>query len=80
MQSTSLHELKSFSHQHIFEEKNNGTLMSDVIHLEAPFGLLGKFVMWLFLKNYFKRLLTERNEVIKAFAETEKWKQVLNEK
>lgn len=62
-------DLKSFSHQHIFEEKDNGTLMSDVIHLEAPFGLLGKFVMWLFLKNYFKRLLTERNEVIKEYAE-----------
>lgn len=73
-------DLKSFSHQHIFEAKATGTLMTDIVHLEAPFGLLGKFVLWLFLKNYFKTLLTERNEVIKEYAESEKWKFVLNEK
>jgi ligand-binding SRPBCC domain-containing protein len=73
-------DLKSFSHQHIFEEKDGGTLMTDIIHLEAPFGWLGKFVLWVFLKQYFKNLLVERNEVIKEYAENEKWKIVLNEK
>jgi ligand-binding SRPBCC domain-containing protein len=73
-------DLKSFSHQHIFEEKDGGTLMIDIVHLEAPFGWLGKFVLWLFLKQYFKKLLEERNEVIKEYAENEKWKMVLNEK
>jgi ligand-binding SRPBCC domain-containing protein len=73
-------DLKSFSHQHIFESKEDGTLMTDIVHLEAPYVLLGKFVLWLFLKNYFKALLTERNEVIKEYAENEKWKLVLNEK
>jgi ligand-binding SRPBCC domain-containing protein len=73
-------DLKSFSHQHIFEAKDDGTLMTDIVHLEAPFGLLGKFVLWLFLKNYFKALLTERNEVIKEYAENKQWKLVLNEK
>lgn len=62
-------DLKSFHHQHIFKAKDDGTLMTDIVHLEAPFGLLGKFVLWLFLKNYFKALLTERNEVIKEYAE-----------
>jgi ligand-binding SRPBCC domain-containing protein len=71
-------DLKHFHHQHIFEEKDSGTLMTDIIHLEAPYGLLGKFVLWLFLKKYFKKLLTERNEVIKNYAENEKWKIVLN--
>jgi ligand-binding SRPBCC domain-containing protein len=69
-------DLKNFSHQHIFESKNNGTLMTDTIHLEAPFGWLGKFVLWLFLKQYFKKLLQERNEVIKEYAENEKWRMV----
>jgi ligand-binding SRPBCC domain-containing protein len=73
-------DLKSFQHQHIFEEKNNGTVMTDIVHLQAPFGFLGKFVLWLFLKQYFKRLLIERNQVIKEYAENEKWKIVLNEK
>ncbi len=70
-------DLKSFSHQHIFEKNKVGTLMKDVIYLEAPFGLLGKFVMWIFLKNYFKKLLTERNTIIKQFAESEQWKMIL---
>jgi ligand-binding SRPBCC domain-containing protein len=64
-------DLKSFSHQHIFEEKDDGTLMIDIIHLKAPYGLLGKFAVWIFLKQYFKKLLEERNEVIKQYAENE---------
>jgi ligand-binding SRPBCC domain-containing protein len=72
-------DLKSFHHQHIFEEKDEGTLMKDIIHLEAPYGLLGKFVMWLFLKNYFKKLLIDRNKVIKHFAETSLWQTVLTQ-
>ena len=70
-------DLKTFSHQHIFEKTTDGTLMKDVIHLEAPFGLLGKFVMWIFLKNYFKKLLTERNDIIKQYAENDQWKTIL---
>ena len=62
-------DLKSFKHQHIFEEKDGGTLMKDIVHIEAPFGLLGKFVLWIFLKNYFKKLLIERNRVITHYAE-----------
>lgn len=64
-------DLKSFSHQHIFKPKDNGTLMTDIVYLEAPFGLLGKFVIWLFLKQYFKKLLEERNKVIKEYGEKE---------
>ena len=70
-------DLQSFSHQHIFEEHAKGTLMTDIIYLKAPFGLLGKIVMKTFLKNYFRKLLIERNNVIKQFAETEKWKMIL---
>ena len=62
-------DLKSFSHIHIFEPQNGGTLMRDEVELEAPFGLAGKILMALFLKNYFRKLLIERNEVIKKYAE-----------
>ena len=70
-------DLQSFSHKHIFEKSVEGTLMTDVIYLKAPYGLLGKIVMKLFLKNYFKKLLIERNNIIKQFAETEQWKMIL---
>ncbi len=71
-------DLKSFSHQHIFEEKDGGTLMTDIIHLEAPYGFIGKWVLWVFLENYFKKLLTERNRVIVHYAETSLWQTVLH--
>ncbi len=71
-------DLKSFSHQHIFEEKDSGTLMTDIIHLEAPYGFIGKFVLWIFLQHYFKKLLIERNRVIAHYAETNLWHTVLN--
>ena len=62
-------DLKSFSHIHIFEPQNGGTLMRDKVALEAPFGFAGKIVMIVFLKNYFRKLITERNAIIKKYAE-----------
>jgi ligand-binding SRPBCC domain-containing protein len=62
-------DLKSFSHRHIFEEHSEGTLMKDEVALEAPFGILGKIIMAVFLKNYFRKFLVERNMVIKKYAE-----------
>jgi len=70
-------DLKSFSHQHIFVEQNNGTLMTDKINLEAPFGLLGRLVMVVFLKNYFRKFLIERSLVIKKYAESGDYASIL---
>ena len=45
-------DFKKFSHQHFFEvDRGEGTLMRDEIILEAPYGIIGKFTMLLFLKN-----------------------------
>ena len=70
-------DLAYFIHIHKFVEKNNGTLMQDIIFLKAPFGFLGEFIMCLFLKQYFEKFLKERNKAIKTFAESEKWKLLL---
>ena len=70
-------DLQSFSHQHIFKKNAEGTLMTDVVYLKAPYGLLGEIVMKLVLKNYFKKLLIVRNNIIKQFAESEQWKMIL---
>jgi len=60
---------KSFKHEHIFETKEEYTLMIDVFQFESPFGLLGKLVNQLFLTAYMRNLLMHRNEVIKKEAE-----------
>lgn len=60
---------KSMKHQHIFEEKEGKTLMIDIFEFESPFGILGKIFNQIFLKNYLKRFLLERNKMIKKITE-----------
>ena len=59
----------SFKHEHIFEVKENHTLMTDVFQFESPLGVLGKLVNTLFLTAYMRNLLLLRNDVIKKEAE-----------
>ena len=68
---------KEFEHEHQFIEKNNVTLMIDIFEYKSPLGLLGKIADSIFLKRYMRNLLAKRNLVIKEFAESDKWKQVL---
>jgi ligand-binding SRPBCC domain-containing protein len=68
---------QSFKHQHKFSDCKNGTLMIDVFDYKSPFGILGKLADRLFLKQYMTELLKTRNRMIKEYAESEKWKQVL---
>ncbi|MFN9998630.1 MAG: cell division protein, partial [bacterium] len=67
-------------HEHKFEKVGNMIIMKDIFEFHSPFGLLGKLFNHLVLTNYLKRLLITRNQIIKEFAETEKWKVVLDGK
>lgn len=69
---------KSLIHEHKFEKVGNKVIMQDVFEFHAPFGFLGKLFNKLILTNYLKKFLSDRNQVIKEYAETEKWKEVLN--
>ncbi len=68
---------KCFRHDHIFHKVGEQSLMIDVFDYESPLGILGKLADTLFLKRYMKRFLEKRNQTIKHFAETEKWREVL---
>jgi len=64
----------SFKHEHIFTEQQSGiTQMEDVFHYISPLGLLGKLADMLFLEQYLKRFLKERNEIIQQSAESDNW-------
>ena len=67
-----------FKHEHNFAESNGGTLMTDFFDYKSPFGILGKLANKLFLKKYMTELLTKRNRIVKEFAESDKWKEVIN--
>lgn len=68
---------KRFRHEHLFKEFENKTIMVDVFDYESPLGILGKIADKLFLEKYMKSLLEKRNETIKDFAESDKWRKVL---
>lgn len=67
---------KSFKHDHYFEQKGDLVLMTDVFDYESPFGILGKCFNKLVLTKYLTGFLTHRNNMIKEFAETDKWRTV----
>jgi ligand-binding SRPBCC domain-containing protein len=71
-------DFKKMKHQHHFKQVDNGTIMIDIFEFESPFNSLGRFFNRLYLTSYLKKMLEQRNLVIKEFAETEKWKQLLN--
>ncbi len=71
-------DFKDMKHEHHFKPIQNGTLMIDLFTFESPYGAAGKLVNYVFLKRYLRKLLERRNQAIKEFAETDKWKFVLN--
>ena len=71
-------DFKSFYHEHHFKAVANGTIMIDMINFETPYAIIGKIANRFFLTNYIEKFLKKRNEVIRDYAETQKWKAILN--
>lgn len=69
---------KRFDHDHFFEEKDGETLMRDSFDYDSPYWFFGKIADWLFLKSYMRKLLENRNELIKKIAESNEWRKFLN--
>lgn len=70
---------KSLRHEHHFNATEEGTMMKDVFNFQSPLGILGNFANTLFLKSYMTNFLKNRNKVVKEFAESGRWKEVLPE-
>jgi len=69
---------KSFKHEHFFYGKGNKTLLIDVMQYVSPLGLLGRLADIFFLEKYMTDFLILRNNTIKQYAESTKWKEILN--
>jgi ligand-binding SRPBCC domain-containing protein len=68
---------KSIIHEHKFEKVGDKVIMKDIFEFHSPFGVFGKIFNKLVLTRYLKKFLIDRNQIIKDFAETGKWKEVL---
>ncbi len=62
---------KSMKHQHLFRQEDRYTVMTDIFEFESPFGIIGKIFNAIFLRNYMKQFLLERNRMIKSAAEAD---------
>lgn len=69
---------KSMYHLHQFEWNGDKTIMTDDFQFRSPLGLLGKAADVVFLKNYLKQFLLERNQIIKQYAEGNEWQSLLS--
>jgi ligand-binding SRPBCC domain-containing protein len=68
---------KYLKHVHWFGKQGEYTLMQDVLQFASPFSVIGKSVDAIFLKNYLRKIVDQRNQVIKAYAESDQWKTIL---
>lgn len=71
-------DFKMMKHEHYFKAVENGTIMIDQFRFELKNGWIGKFISSIYLENYLKNLLLERNTAIKKAAEGSQWKQFLH--
>jgi ligand-binding SRPBCC domain-containing protein len=70
-------DFKMMKHEHHFKPCQNGTIMIDLLHFESPYGIVGQWFNSLHLNRYMKQLLEKRNNTIKEFAESDRWKKLL---
>ena len=51
-------------HTHIFEETENGTLMTDIVNYRLPFGILGRIAHTIFVRRTLKKIFAQRKQEI----------------
>jgi ligand-binding SRPBCC domain-containing protein len=60
---------RSLEHDHLFEPRDGGTLMTDVLTFRAPFGPIGWLAERLLLAPHLRRFLVRRGMALKKMAE-----------
>lgn len=70
-------DFKSLRHEHHFKQIDNGIFMIDIFDFETPYGGMGKLFNSVYLTKYLRTLLEQRNRLIKEYAESSKWQNLL---
>jgi len=68
---------KYFKHDHYFETQGEFVLMKDRFEYESPYGIFGKLFNRFVLTNYLTKFLTQRNLMIKEYAESGRWREII---
>ncbi len=70
---------KSMKHTHRFLDNDGKTEMTDEFIFRAPLGVIGRIAEKTFLTRYMRSFLSERNQILKEIAESNRWKEFLTE-
>lgn len=70
-------DLEKFRHEHHFKAVQNGTIVIDLVEYGMPKDFFGRLLGKIYFKKYIEELLQKRNDLIRSYAETEKWRAVL---
>jgi len=68
---------KQINHDHLFQEIEHHTVMTDKFYFESPGGIIGRMFNNLILTNYLRKILIKRNRFIKEIAEGDGWKEII---
>ncbi len=68
---------KRFDHDHFFEMRGGQTLIKDAFDYDSPLGILGWIADALVVEKHLREILAERNQIIKAAAESDDWRKFL---
>lgn len=70
-------DLQSFRHEHHFKPVDNGTILIDIVEFGLPKDIIGKVFGKMYFRRYIEELIKKRTELVRSYAETEKWRAVL---
>jgi ligand-binding SRPBCC domain-containing protein len=70
-------DLQSFRHEHHFKPVDNGTILIDIVEFGLPKDIIGKVFGKMYFRKYIEELIKKRTELVRSYAETEKWRAVL---
>jgi ligand-binding SRPBCC domain-containing protein len=71
-------DLRNYRHEHHFKPIQNGTIVIDLVDFDSAKDMIGRMFGKLYLRKYLEELLRKRNEMVRSYAETEKWRAVLS--
>ena len=68
---------ESIIHDYYFYDISEETVMINHFYYKTKWGILGEILNFLFLEKYLTRIIEKRNDLLRDFAENNKWQDVL---
>jgi len=70
-------DLELFRHEHHFKLADNGTFLIDLIEFGSPKDIIGRLLGKFYLRKYLEEMVRSRSELIRKYAESDKWRTIL---